>query len=268
MTDLPYFDLLLAGQGEPAAEAFSRFVHWGYWEDPSRASLDRAEFAAAMERLNGLVVDAGGPKDGEKVLDAGCGFGGTLAGLSKRLPGAKLTGLNIDGRQLVLARKNAPGVEFVEGDACAMPFADASFDRVLAVECIFHFPSRLKFLQEAARVLKPGGTVALSDFVPPDPTAPESLPGRWVRKKIEVGYGTGGAGWDDGDYAAMAAKAGLVVTLDRDITSQVQPTYPVLLDLIGKSKGGERMLWPTRLLSWVSKLGAVRYRVVGFKKPS
>src|SRR5438034_5931485 len=44
-----------------------------------------------------------------------------------------------------------------EADACALPFPDASFDRVLAVECIFHFPSRLRFLKEAARVLKPGG---------------------------------------------------------------------------------------------------------------
>ena len=42
---------------------------------------------------------------------------------------------------------------------------DAAFDRVLAVECIFHFPSRLQFLKEACRVLRPGGLLALSVII-------------------------------------------------------------------------------------------------------
>jgi ubiquinone/menaquinone biosynthesis C-methylase UbiE len=200
-------------------------------------------------------------------LDAGCGFGGTAASLAAKYPGAKVTGLNIDPRQLVLARQNAPAAKFVEGDACAMPFPDASFDRVLAVECIFHFPSRRKFLLEAARVLKPGGRIGLSDFVPADPNARESWIGSLIRRKIEVGYGKSGAGWNEGDYYAMAKGAGLRVVLDRDVNENVQPTYAVLLDAIAAgAPRGDSMLWPTRLLAWVSKLGAVRYRIVGFSK--
>lgn len=158
--DLPYFDLLLEHRAEPAARVFERYVHWGYWANPASATRDLGEFAAAMERLNTEIVDAARPADGQAVLDAGCGFGGTLASLQRRFKSTDLTGVNIDPRQLKLARLQVPGPRFIEGDACALPLPDASFDRVLAVECIFHFPSRAKFLREAARVLKPGGLLA------------------------------------------------------------------------------------------------------------
>ena len=45
-------------------------------------------------------------------------------------------------------------IEFVEGDACDMPFPDASFDLVLAVECAFHFPSRAKFFSEVPMIIR------------------------------------------------------------------------------------------------------------------
>lgn len=266
--DLPYFDMLLEGRrrGEPAARVFERFVHWGYWENPAAATLDTAEFVAAMERLNAEVVKAAQIADGQNVLDAGCGFGGTLAGLRAAFPRASLTGLNIDPRQLEHARAQVPNVTFIEGDACAPPFPDGSFDRVLAVECIFHFPSRAKFLKEAARMLKVGGRVALSDFVPHDPSARPGLLGRWVSAQVAKGYGASGDNWRDGDYIKMAAAAGLRVVLDRDITKRTLPTYPVLTSLLRTTSSARRMAWPTRLLEWASRLGFVRYRVLAFEK--
>lgn len=272
MTDLPYFDMLLEGRrrGEPAAAVFERFVHWGYWEDPSRATLDPGEFKDAMDRLNDEVLAAAGLADGQAVLDAGCGFGGTLAAVFDEFASCALTGLNIDDRQLAYAREAVPGARFVQGDACALPFADASFDRVLAVECIFHFPSRAKFLKEAARVLKPGGRIALSDFVPAASRGSGGPLGRWVEAGVAKGYGTLGDGWKDGDYAAMAAAAGLRVVLDRDITRNTLPTYPVLKAILKSPEtpreARDRMLNPTRLLEWASRLGFVRYRVVAFER--
>ncbi|MCW5871738.1 MAG: class I SAM-dependent methyltransferase, partial [Candidatus Eremiobacteraeota bacterium] len=134
---LPYFDIILARleSGDPEfVEAFHRHVHFG-------AYFGNESPAEAMEQLTQLLIDLAEIQPGEAVLDVGCGFGGTLMSLKEQFPANALTGLNIDPRQLEVARRRCPGVDFVQGDACAMPFPDASFDRVLAVECIFHFPS-------------------------------------------------------------------------------------------------------------------------------
>lgn len=275
MIRLPYFDALLEGRArkDPAALVFERFVHWGYWNDPQKALGTVEDYLAAMERLNDLVVEAADIRPGQRVLDSGCGFGGTLESINKRLTGMDLVGVNIDGRQLVYARKQvlpAAGnrVEFVAADACALPFPDASFDRALAVECVFHFPSRLAFLKQAARLLKPGGLLALSDFVP-GALGGGGFVGRWIERKIGEGYGGLGDGWRDGDYAAMAQAAGLEIVRDDDITANTLPTYPFLVKLLKRDPAvAATMLWPTRLLWWVSALGFVKYRVLAFRKPA
>ena len=95
----------------------------------------------------------------------------TLANLNETLAAVSLHGINnIDERQAaraaaVVLPRPGNAVHFVHGDACRLPFASAAFDRVLAVECIFHFPSRRQFFGEARRVLRRGGKLALSDFI-------------------------------------------------------------------------------------------------------
>lgn len=266
MIDLPYFDLLLEGRhrGDAASKIFDRYVHWGYWDRPGHATRDLAEFVAAMDRLNSEVIAVADLQDRQSVLDAGCGFGGTLAAIQARKRGMSLTGLNIDARQLEIAREQVPGVCFIEGDACSLPFEAESFDRVLAVECVFHFPSRVQFLKESARVLKPGGRIALSDFVPWRISPSINRIGTVIERQICKGYGELGKGWCEGDYHTMARNAGLRLIVDRDITAQTLPTYPILQNLFGAL--GQRMVWPTRWLKWISNLRLLRYRILGFVK--
>ena len=147
---LPYFDYVfeLLRRGDRSAETtFGRHLHWGYWPTPPHAAVTDVDFAAAAERLTDELCALAGMGSGQVVLDAGCGFGGTLSFLNDRYSDVVLVGLDIDQRQLARARGllvARPGnrVELVLGDASKLPLADATFDRVLAVECIFHFPSR------------------------------------------------------------------------------------------------------------------------------
>lgn len=273
MIDLPYFDLLLDGRqrGEAAARAFERYVHWGFWPEPAKARRDEADFTAAMDRLNNELLAAAEISNGQSVLDAGCGFGGTLESINKRHQGMHLVGLNIDPRQIEVAAKRVQAgydnsLKFIEGDACSMPFEGNSFQRVLAVECIFHFPSRLRFLKEALRVLRPGGRLVLSDFVPS--IMSRGGPG-WIQRWIAKGYGSMGGGWNEGDYKKMAREAGFEIFLDRDITANTLPTYPILLELINQSVSPDarKMLWPTRILQELSTFRLLRYRILGFTKP-
>jgi len=274
--NLPYFDLIFNAleQDDSAIEtAFGRHVHWGYWPDPSQATHSPENFRDAAERLTQEVYQAAMVGEGQAVLDAGCGFGGTIASLNENLTGMSLTGLNIDSRQLDRAKQKVPPrsrnqILWVEGDACQLPFPDASFDRVLAVECIFHFPDRRQFFQEALRVLKPGGYLALSDFVPQ----------AWFVPVIELNEAISGSGFYGAAnvkfsleaYQEMAAEVGFQPHLERDITTQTLPTYDFLFKT-GSRNGIDWSQWPafsqTLAIAAVSHLQVVKYMILAYQKP-
>jgi cyclopropane fatty-acyl-phospholipid synthase-like methyltransferase len=170
--NLPYFDVVLEkfNQGDPEMlELFGRHLHYGYWEDPTLADGSEADFVRAAENLCQRIFNVAGVKEGLRILDVGCGFGGTIASINERYNGVELVGLNIDRRQLERAKqqvqaRSGNSIEFVEGNACELPFADRSFDVVLAVECIFHFPSRLEFMQEARAGAEARGALGTHGF--------------------------------------------------------------------------------------------------------
>lgn len=233
----PYFDDLLdrLESGDPVSEAaFGRHVHWGYWPAPALADGSPADYAAAAERLCRLLCDAADIRNGMNVLDVGCGFGGTIASLNERFAALKMVGVNIDPRQLARARaKVAPragnDVRFVEGDACNLAFAEATFDRILAVECIFHFDSRVDFLRGAAKVLKPGGRLTLSDFVPAGATLAQLQqhdPGR--DDATRATYGKVDVQTTLERYRELGAAVGLTLLESRNITANTLPTYDFL----------------------------------------
>ncbi len=105
---------------------------------------------------------------GERVLDIACGAGNAAIPAAKT--GAEVVGLDLTPELLEGGREKAAEVgvqvEWVEGDAEAMPFEDGSFDIVLSTVGIMFAPNHAVAAREAARVLRPGGRMGLANWRP------------------------------------------------------------------------------------------------------
>ena len=105
-----------------------------------------------------------------EVLDVCCGLGGPARWIAHRI-GCKVTGLDLTQSRIDSARRLAARVglddlvDFVQGDATAMPLPDGRFDRVYGQEAWVHIPDKEKLLAECRRVMKTGGVLAFTDIV-------------------------------------------------------------------------------------------------------
>ena len=102
-------------------------------------------------------------KEYKKLLDIGCGTGYLIDMLSKDYE-AEFTGLDLSPEMIKQANsKNIKNAKFVEGRSDAIPFDDNTFNIVACSQSFHHYPDTDKAMQEAKRVLKPGGLYILSD---------------------------------------------------------------------------------------------------------
>ena len=136
------------------------------------ADLDRIP-AEAIESFAGVgyYFDLADLREGETVLDLGSGSGmDAFFAAFKVGPRGRVVGLDMTDEQLrkaeVLSRRHGPqNVSFVKGYIEALPLAEASFDVVISNGVINLSAEKDKVLSEIARVLKPGGRMAIADIV-------------------------------------------------------------------------------------------------------
>jgi SAM-dependent methyltransferase len=137
-----------------AAEVYEEFfvpALFGWWPEPL---LD--------------AVEAG---QGDRILDVGCGTGVFARAALDRVGSAgHVAGLDPNEAMLGVARRLGPGVEWTSGVAERLPYPDASFDRVVSQFALMFFTDRPAAVAEMARVLAPGGTVAVATWASLDST--------------------------------------------------------------------------------------------------
>jgi tocopherol O-methyltransferase len=136
-------------------------LHHGYWirgdESKERAQLQLIEHLAHLANV----------KRGSDILDVGCGFGASSLYLAKNYGAATVTGITISPVQVEMAI-NAAATEqldakFLLMDAETMDF-QKQFDLLWSIESISHFEHPAEFFASAARLLKPGGIFAITDW--------------------------------------------------------------------------------------------------------
>jgi SAM-dependent methyltransferase len=140
--------------------------------------------AGAYARLVGRDVLGRGPGDpvtasgvgaDDVVLDVACGAGGMtldFAEVAKRVTGIDLTPAMLAEARALQARRGVANVEWIEGDALPLPFADAAFTVTVTRASFHHMHDPSLVLAQMARVTAPGGKVVLCDLSPdPDKVA-------------------------------------------------------------------------------------------------
>ena len=139
-------------------------LHYGYWPETTKSYQQHQ----ALLNKNAILYQYAGIQKTDKVLDAGCGIGGSSIWLAKQY-GNQVTGITISQQQAKLAEQHAQRhgvtdlVDFQVADFCTTPFDDASFDVVWALESSCHALNKADFLKEAFRLLRPKGRLVVCD---------------------------------------------------------------------------------------------------------
>jgi SAM-dependent methyltransferase len=141
-----------------------RAIHRELWGPDVRTRAEAAHYAHALV-LHELAPDT------RRVLDLGCGVGAAALYLAKRRP-VEVVGVSISPEQVRLAERYAArsrglagSVAFVEGDFTALPQTMTGFDLAFSIEAFVHADPAAAYFQQAARALRPGGTLVVIDDV-------------------------------------------------------------------------------------------------------
>ncbi|WP_315815359.1 class I SAM-dependent methyltransferase [Paraflavitalea speifideaquila] len=176
LTEYPAFRRMI---WKPVYEGLARyfkindwhFMNYGYApgaEHVSLTLLPHDEINRYPIQLYHFLAQKTSIKD-KHVLEVGSGRGGGASYISRYLYPARITGMDIAKNAVRLAkeRHQESNLDFMQGDAEKLPFANESYDVVINVESSHAYGSVPRFLSEVKRVLKPGASFYVPTFVDP-----------------------------------------------------------------------------------------------------
>lgn len=199
-------------------------LHHGYWirgdESKEGAQLQLTEHLAKLANV----------QEGSTVLDIGCGLGASSLYLARKYK-ARATGITISQVQVEMARKAAAAAQldaqFLLMDAEALDFSQP-FDLLWSIESISHYGDRRRFFADAARFLKPGGTLAFTDWF-----KRAGLSAAQTRKFIEpIERGMFVELENMDDYESYLHASGLQIVQRQELTRQCAKTWDFGLEII------------------------------------
>jgi tocopherol O-methyltransferase len=201
-------------------------IHHGYWEDDETP-------AEAQVRLVERLADRAAVPPGARVLDVGCGFGGSSLWLARHRD-CRVAGITISPVQARRAAQQARAaglddrVRFFVRDANHLDIPRASFDVVWVIECSEHLPDKARFIDACARALRPGGRMAICAWL-------DAVTGRAedARLVAEVCRGMLCPSLASAaDYIGWMRASGFVEIVAEDITRRVERTWDYCLAVV------------------------------------
>src|SRR5262249_27394439 len=154
------YDRMMRGSHQRRYYGDSGYFNFGYCGAGAKSQREARE--GLIDQLGARVANKTG-----RILDVACGLGGSTQRLTQTYAPEMITGINISDVQIADARALAPGCTFQVMNATELDFPQDHFDAVICIEGACHFDTRDEFLKEAHRVLKPGGSLAMSDMLFP-----------------------------------------------------------------------------------------------------
>jgi SAM-dependent methyltransferase len=130
-------------------------------------------FERTIAGFDSALLDAAGIGRGDRVLDVGCGTGGTTRAAARRASAGFVLGVDLSSAMLAIARRKVdeeglPNVELMQADAQIHPFESASFDVAISRTAAMFFGDRVAALANIGRAMRPGARLALLVWQPPE----------------------------------------------------------------------------------------------------